>query len=98
MRAAAGGRREGARGRGLRLLAALVAAIAALAAAGPAAAEVSFRFEGRGFGHGVGMSQYGARGAGLAGLSAEKILKHYYRGAVIASESRTNMRIRIGES
>ncbi len=31
------------------------------------------------------MSQYGARGAALAGLSAEKILKHYYRGAVIAT-------------
>ena len=98
MREAGGGRRDGARGRGLRVLAALAAAIAALAAAGPAAAEVTFRFEGRGFGHGVGMSQYGARGAALAGLSAERILKHYYRGAVIANESRTNMRIRIAES
>jgi stage II sporulation protein D len=98
MRVAAGGRRDGARGRGLRAAAALVALTGALAAAGPAAAEVTFRFEGRGFGHGVGMSQYGARGAALAGLGPEKILKHYYRGAVIANEARTNVRIRIGES
>jgi stage II sporulation protein D len=77
-------------------VAALAAAIAALAAAGPATAEVTFRFEGRGFGHGVGMSQYGARGAALAGLSAEKIIKHYYRGTVIGSESTTTLRVRIG--
>ena len=37
-------------------------------------------FKGRGFGHGVGMSQWGAQGMALAGASAERILTHYYRG------------------
>lgn len=47
----------------------------------PAAAqEVRFTFEGRGFGHGVGMSQYGARGAALRGWTAARILRWYYRG------------------
>ncbi len=39
-----------------------------------------FVFTGKGFGHGVGMSQWGAQGAALAGMSAEQILKHYYTG------------------
>ena len=39
-----------------------------------------FVFSGKGFGHGVGMSQWGMQGMALAGSSAEEILKHYYRG------------------
>jgi stage II sporulation protein D len=42
-------------------------------------------FYGRGWGHGVGMSQYGARGRALAGQSAADILAHYYAGTTIAS-------------
>ena len=36
---------------------------------------------GRGFGHGVGMSQWGAHGLANRGQSYEQILHHYYRGA-----------------
>jgi stage II sporulation protein D len=36
--------------------------------------------EGRGYGHGIGMSQYGALGKALRGLSAEEILAAYYGG------------------
>jgi stage II sporulation protein D len=39
-----------------------------------------FVFKGRGFGHGVGMSQWGAQGMALGGAKAEQILTHYYRG------------------
>ncbi|MDQ3931618.1 MAG: hypothetical protein M3252_02110 [Actinomycetota bacterium] len=35
---------------------------------------------GGGFGHGVGMSQYGARGAALLGCSYQTILGTYYPG------------------
>ena len=38
-------------------------------------------FYGRGAGHGVGMSQYGARGRAKAGQSATRILAAYYRRA-----------------
>lgn len=33
-----------------------------------------------GFGHGVGMSQYGANGMGQEGYSYQEILSHYYQG------------------
>ena len=36
---------------------------------------------GGGNGHGVGMSQYGAKGMALAGYSYEEILEHYFQGA-----------------
>ncbi len=39
--------------------------------------------EGGGFGHGVGMSQYGAYGMSLAGALYEQILSHYYPGTVL---------------
>ena len=37
----------------------------------------------RGFGHGVGMSQYGAQGMALDGYSYDEILKYYYSGVEI---------------
>ena len=40
-------------------------------------------FKGRGSGHGVGMSQWGAKGMAERGFGYKKILKHYYRGAGI---------------
>lgn len=36
-------------------------------------------FTGRGYGHGVGMSQHGAQAMALAGYSHQQILKHYYK-------------------
>ncbi len=42
-----------------------------------------FVFTGRGFGHGVGMSQWGMQGMALTGASAEQILKHYYTGIAL---------------
>lgn len=37
-------------------------------------------FHGRGWGHGVGLSQYGARGRALAGQTSTQILDHYFQG------------------
>lgn len=36
-----------------------------------------------GFGHGVGMSQYGAEGMAIEGYKYDEILKHYYQGVKI---------------
>ncbi len=44
------------------------------------AGEPRLRIDGRGFGHGHGMSQYGAEGAAREGLSASEILAFYYPG------------------
>jgi stage II sporulation protein D len=56
--------------------------LAALALAVPAAASASpvFVVSGRGWGHGVGMSQYGAQGFASHGWRYGRILAHYYRG------------------
>ena len=43
-------------------------------------AVASFTFDGRGWGHGVGLCQTGAVGMARAGKSAEEILKTYYQG------------------
>lgn len=40
-------------------------------------------FTTRGYGHGVGMSQYGAQGMALEGSSYQDIVKHYYQGVEI---------------
>ncbi len=40
-------------------------------------------FKGKGFGHGVGMSQWGARKMAQAGSDYENILKHYYQNIKI---------------
>ena len=39
--------------------------------------------QGQGFGHGVGMSQWGARGLAEQGADFRQILQHYYRGITI---------------
>jgi len=41
-------------------------------------------FRGNGWGHGLGMSQYGARGLAQKGYSYQDILKYYYSGVVIS--------------
>ena len=46
----------------------------------------SVTFYGRGYGHGVGMSQYGARGRALAGQDAATILAHYYQGTTLGRD------------
>lgn len=44
------------------------------------AAEGVIHMSGLGYGHGVGLSQWGARALAEAGWTAEKILLHYYTG------------------
>lgn len=46
----------------------------------PLSSSGPFFFEGKGWGHGVGLSQWGARALALSGWSAERILAHYYPG------------------
>ncbi|HEX9967619.1 MAG TPA: SpoIID/LytB domain-containing protein [Solirubrobacterales bacterium] len=52
-----------------------------------AEARVTWIVNGRGFGHGVGMSQYGAYGFALHGKSHQFILSHYYRGTSLGTLS-----------
>ncbi|MGF1491326.1 MAG: SpoIID/LytB domain-containing protein [Microcoleaceae cyanobacterium] len=43
-----------------------------------------FVITGRGFGHGVGMSQWGAYSLAQKGANYQQILQHYYRGTTLA--------------
>lgn len=44
-----------------------------------------YKFQGGGFGHGVGLSQWGAGKMGSLGFSFDRILQHYYRGIKLAT-------------
>jgi stage II sporulation protein D len=43
------------------------------------------RFSGRGYGHGAGMCQWGAKGMAEQGYSASKILEFFYPGTTLGS-------------
>lgn len=43
-----------------------------------------FEFQGRGFGHGLGMSQWGAFGLAQRGYNYQQILQYYYQGTEIS--------------
>jgi len=61
-----------------------VAALVLLVATSSARASVSWVVRGHGFGHGVGVSQYGAYGYALHGKDYRFILAHYYQGSTIS--------------
>ena len=50
-------------------------------------ADGMIKIKTRGYGHGVGMSQYGARAMALEGKNYEEILKSYYTGVTLAKIS-----------
>ena len=53
----------------------------------------SITFYGRGYGHGVGLSQYGAHGRALDGQSAATILAHYYQGTTLGTKANSQVRV-----
>lgn len=84
------------------------AALVALLVAGgllatPAAAEEvylrpadgAYPLDGRGYGHGIGLSQHGARGAAAAGLTWRQIIAHYYPGTTIGDNGNPTIRVRL---
>jgi stage II sporulation protein D len=66
-----------------RTLLATLLALCLLPAAGAGAAASKFTIRGAGFGHGVGMSQYGAYGFAMHGSTYRDILAHYYTDTAI---------------
>ena len=77
-----------------------------LVAAPPAAATETYTLPaagsitvyGKGNGHGHGMSQYGAQGAAIQGLSSTQILNFYYPGTTLTNLGATTIRVLIGEA
>ena len=63
------------------------------AKAAPSAGQPVFVVSGRGWGHGVGMAQWGANGFARKGMSYDRILAHYYRGTTIDRAPVTKVRV-----
>jgi stage II sporulation protein D len=62
----------------------LLGSLAVLALALPSQALGDWEVDGHGFGHGVGMSQYGAYGYAQHGADYKEILEHYYTGTKVS--------------
>ncbi len=81
---------------------AVVAAVAVLmcfvlllwpAPAARATEATTFNIGGRGWGHGIGMSQYGAYGYAKAGWGYKRILEHYYTGVKFGTTRNRTVRV-----
>jgi len=84
-------------GRRLALAGALVVLVALLAAPSTDArtSATKITVTGRGWGHGIGMSQWGAYGFAKNGWSYKAILKHYYTGIAFGSVPNAPLRVRL---
>jgi stage II sporulation protein D len=80
-----------------RLFAGLFVATALLIAvsAAEASSQTSFTLTGRGWGHGIGMSQWGAYGLAKHGSTYKEILKHYYTGIGFTTVKDPTIRVRL---
>jgi stage II sporulation protein D len=75
------------------LLAALCALLALLALPAGGSAASKFVIDGHGWGHGIGMSQYGAYGLAQHGWDHRQILGHYYSGTELSTVSGKTVRV-----
>jgi stage II sporulation protein D len=57
----------------------------------------SFYISGRGWGHGIGMSQWGAYGYAQRGTPYDQILAHYYRSTTLGKAPVARVRVLLGE-
>ena len=92
------------------MLFALIGVVLALAGSAPAGVRApapvtlapvtatSFLVSGRGWGHGVGMSQYGALGYANEGWTYDQILAHFYTGAELGPAAVARVRVLVAES
>src|SRR5687768_8473811 len=93
-----------------RMLYALTGVVLALAASASASGSApapptpaavtatSFLASGRGWGHGVGMSQYGALGFANEGWTYDRILGHFYRGIELGPAPVARVRVLVAEA
>src|SRR5947199_1463171 len=76
----------------------LTALLAALAIPAVASAGTVFLLDGRGWGHGVGMSQWGAEGYARHGFDYKRILAHYYPETHIGIAQPRDVRVLLVQS
>jgi stage II sporulation protein D len=86
----------------LLISALLAAAVVLVAGAGaqspqPVPGEAVFVVSGRGWGHGVGMSQYGAYGMAGEGTTYDEILAYWYSGTELGRSPKKDVRVLLAE-
>src|SRR5881227_960262 len=98
---------RGPRGMSIRPFAIVV--VSALGLAGGAASsgtktvpptirtQPTFFISGHGWGHGLGMSQYGAYGCAQHGWTYDRIVKHYYTGTTIGQAPVSRVRVLLAD-
>jgi SpoIID/LytB domain protein len=76
----------------------VVALVAGLVAAGGGAAhaDVTFTMFGAGYGHGLGMSQYGSLGLAQKGWTRDVILERFYDGTTVGAMPSPPATVRVG--
>jgi len=80
-------------------IAALVVAVVAMLIFGvPALADTTFTFDGGGWGHGIGLSQWGSRGYALQGKTYDWILKHYYQGTSLKTMAAVTVKVNLEDN
>jgi stage II sporulation protein D len=72
---------------------AAVVVVVGLALPSNAAAATKWVVKGAGFGHGIGMSQYGAYGMARDGADYKRILAHYYTGTTVSRAQTQSIRV-----
>jgi stage II sporulation protein D len=75
----------------------LVVAVVVCATAGTARAGTTLIVSGHGWGHGVGMSQWGAYGYALHGWKYRRILAHYYPGTKMSRVGELRVRVLLAQ-
>ncbi|MGH2806440.1 MAG: SpoIID/LytB domain-containing protein [Actinomycetota bacterium] len=80
----------------MRLL--IVALVLAVMAPGTAQAAPRVIIKGGGWGHGIGMSQYGTYGRAQRGDGAKQIIEHYYSGANVSERNMPKIRVGLLQS
>jgi stage II sporulation protein D len=73
------------------------ARVSARGTAKASAPATAFFVSGRGWGHGIGMSQWGAHGFAGRGATYDQILAHYYRGTTLGRAPIARIRVLLGD-
>src|SRR5437899_12106304 len=82
---------------GLSLSATAASVCTGTCCSAPAGSGPLLVFTGHGWGHGVGMSQYGAYGYAQHGWSAQQILSHYYPGTTVGKPPVSRVRVLLAD-
>src|SRR5947207_11810602 len=77
--------------------AAAPACVSSCSYAAPAGSGALLVFNGHGWGHGVGMSQYGAYGYAQHGATYQQILAHYYPGTTLGPAPVSTIRVLLAD-